>query len=82
VLAGRGVRYLPHSTPLLLPDGIVFTELVNSRMVANSPENIRGSRLFSVTTYSAPLSPLGSYPEWGMWETATTVLAQADPLTG
>jgi hypothetical protein len=36
MLAGRGVRHPPHSTPLLLPDGIVFTELVNSRIVGTS----------------------------------------------
>src|SRR6202171_3362546 len=36
VLPGRCVRYPPNSTPLLLPDGIVFTELVNSRIVSYS----------------------------------------------
>ena len=31
MLAGGCVLYPPHSTPLLLPEWIVFTELVNSR---------------------------------------------------
>jgi hypothetical protein len=35
VLAGRCVLYPPHSTPLLPADGIVSTELVNSRIVGN-----------------------------------------------
>jgi hypothetical protein len=36
VIAGRCVLYPPHSTLLLLPDGIVFTELVNSPIVGKS----------------------------------------------
>jgi hypothetical protein len=36
VLAGRCALYPPHSTPLLPPDGIVSTELVNSRIVGHS----------------------------------------------
>jgi hypothetical protein len=45
VLAGRCALCPPHSTPLLPPDGIVSTELVNSRMVGK-PESIqkRGSK--------------------------------------
>jgi hypothetical protein len=40
LLAGRCVLYPPHSTPLLPPDGIEFTDLVNSRIVGK-PEGIR-----------------------------------------
>jgi hypothetical protein len=36
VLAGRRVRYPLHSKPVLRPDGIVFTELVNTRIVGYS----------------------------------------------
>jgi len=35
VLTGRCALYSPHSTPLLPPDGIVSTELLNSRIVAH-----------------------------------------------
>ena len=35
VLTGRCALYSPYSTPLLPPDGIVSTELVNSRIVAH-----------------------------------------------
>ncbi len=49
VLAGRCVLYPPHSEPLLLSDGIVFTELVNSR-IAGSTEikvSVDGKRKIS-----------------------------------
>jgi hypothetical protein len=40
VLTGGCVLYPPQSTPSLLPDGIVFTELVHSRIVGY-PETIQ-----------------------------------------
>jgi hypothetical protein len=36
-MAGRCVLYPPHSTLFLAPNGIVFAELVNSRIV-DKPE--------------------------------------------
>ncbi|SRR5258705_2634390 len=35
MMVGRCVLYSPHSTLLLLPDGIMFTEPINSRIVGD-----------------------------------------------
>ena len=59
VLAGRCVLYQLHSTPLFLTDGIVFTELVNSRDVGKL-EVILGADLFGGQIVNALLCRFGS----------------------
>jgi hypothetical protein len=59
VLAGRSVLYPPHSLPLVLADGIVFTEQVNSRDVGKR-EVILGADLFGGQVVNALLYRFGS----------------------
>src|SRR6266436_4457437 len=52
VLTGRCALYSPHSTPLLPPDGIVSTELVNSPGIQNLLPNLDATAVNSSPTSS------------------------------